>query len=191
MAGTKKNSGAGKTTMNLMVRRRRFRPRVMLPLLAALIVLTLTALKFGFLDPVSQRVAAAEALGDKQSQLADLAAQLVDYDAVADEYSRYSNSAMTDEEAALTPRTDVVALVQTGFAGTGAAVDGFAVSGNTLTIQLHGVTLARAGEIAASLRGSEIVAAVNTTAAKSEGAAGLPAEVTMTVYLQKGAQTDG
>ena len=180
-----------KATMNLAQRKKRFHPHTMLPLIFVLVAGSLAVAKFAFLDPLGRKTDAYDRLSRQQEQLASVTASLKDYDEVAEKYGKYSYGYMTEDESALVDRIQVLDLIEEKLSGM-ATVKDFSISGNTLSVNISNVTLAKTGVIVKDLESSSLVSSVSVYTASTEGNSGSqsqnsaqPVSVSMTVTLTK------
>ena len=177
-----------KRTMNFL-RPSAIDRRKLLPALVTVIALLAAFAKVGFLDPLAQKAEAYNTLAAKQEQLAQINAELADYDALQQQYCRYSFGLMNETEINLVSRMDVLALVEAKIAGR-ATIEDFAVNNNVLTMNLCGITLREASAIVASLESSDLVtrATVNSAAADDGRDARIFISVTLTNDPQEAAE---
>lgn len=130
-----------KTTINLVMKEKsQFRPGRLIPLLAAVVLAAAAFGKFAVADRLAQVNRAQADLDAANARQRELSAALADYPAVEDEYNRYASGWMTGEETALVDRMEIVGLIEGELMSAG-AVKQFALAGNTLSVDLTGVTL--------------------------------------------------
>ena len=175
--------GPIKTTMNLAYHESSFHPAKVLPAVLIIAAAILIFSKVGIMDQLNKKAEAYDALGVKQDQLAAYTSKLADYDKLADEYGRYSYGWMTDSEASLVDRMDVIGLLEEKITPT-AKIDDFAINDNTLTVNISGLTLEQTSTMVQDLETSPLVASVSVYTAKSENTS-QAAQVSMTIVLQK------
>ncbi len=101
-----------KKSMNLMVREDESgRPsRLLLTLLVVVIVVTLFT-KFGVIDRLASVSAAEDKLSLARAQLEDMNSSLRSFDKVREDYHRYSDGYLTEEEKALPDRLDLLSML--------------------------------------------------------------------------------
>lgn len=158
----------GKTSMNFARRKKKFRPRVMIPLILILIGAALAAAKFAFIDPLGRKAAAYDGLSSRREELASAAAAVKDYDSVAEKYGKYSYGYLTNEEASTADRMKAISLVES-IVASAASVSDFSISGNTISIDADGISLEQMGAVVKKLEASELVSTVTVQTAASDG----------------------
>lgn len=173
-----------KRTMNLL-RASAIDRKALLPVLLAVILLLILFAKVGILDPLGQKTEAYQALAAKQEQLAQINAKLADFDALQQQYCRYSFGLMNDTEVNLVSRMDVLALVETKIAGR-AIIEDFAVNNNLLTMNLQGITLREASALVSSLEDCDLVARATVNSATADD--GKEARIFISITLTKNSQ---
>ena len=184
----RKTAYPAKRTMNLF-----YKPdRTTKPATVALYVLfALTCLlglsKVLVYDLWTQTRQAELILATEEARLAGVMAELADYGAVQERYSRYS---ATEEERALIDRMEILALLDEAVGAT-ADMNILSISANTVQLQFSGVTLAQSAQIVQALEASPIVAGTTVNTAATTQAEGAPADdsapvrTTMLIQLQK------
>lgn len=175
-----------KGTMNLAFHESNFRPSRVFPVIAAVAVVLLVCTKFGVLDQMDKKAAAYAALGEKQSQMQQLTVHLAGYDKLAAQYGRYSYGWMTETEASLLDRMQVMTIIEEKIAPAATIAD-FAINNNALTVNISGVTLDQTSALVNELELSPLVYSVSVYTAKADDAT-LQAQVSMTILLQKEAE---
>lgn len=173
-----------KRTMNLL-RASAIDRKTLLPVLLAVILLLILFAKVGILDPLGQKAEAYQDLAAKQKQLAQINAKLADFDALQQQYCRYSFGLMNDTEVNLVSRMDVLALVETKIAGR-AIIEDFAVNNNLLTMNLQGITLREASALVSSLEACDLVARATVNSATADD--GKEARIFISITLTKNSQ---
>lgn len=173
-----------KRTMNLL-RASAIDRKALLPVLLAVILLLILFAKVGILDPLGQKTEAYQTLAAKQEQLAQINAKLADFDALQQQYCRYSFGLMNDTEVNLVSRMDVLALVETKIAGR-AIIEDFAVNNNLLTMNLQGITLREASALVSSLEECDLVARATVNSATADD--GKEARIFISITLTKNSQ---
>lgn len=156
-----------KDSMNFARREKKFRPRVMIPLILVLVAASFALAKFAFIDPLTAKAAAYEALSVRREELAAATAAVKDYDSVAQKYAAYSYGSMTAAETSLADRVKVISLVESKIASA-ASLSSFSISGNTLSAAFSGVTLEQAGAMEKDLESSGLVSSVSVQTAWSD-----------------------
>lgn len=173
-----------KRTMNLL-RASAIDRKALLPVLLAVILLLILFAKVGILDPLGQKTEAYQTLAAKQEQLAQINAKLADFDALQQQYCRYSFGLMNDTEVNLVSRMDVLALLETKIAGR-AIIEDFAVNNNLLTMNLQGITLREASALVSSLEACDLVARATVNSATADD--GKEARIFISITLTKNSQ---
>lgn len=155
-----------KQTMNFVRHASHFQLRRVLPAMLAAILALLVFVKVGLLDPLQQKAQAYEALSQKQTQLDTLSTRLADYEDLRQQFLRYGTSLMTEQEASLASRGDVLTLVEQTVSGR-ATIEDLTVNLNILTIHICDVTLEEAGSIVTALEANPLVtsAAIHSASA--------------------------
>lgn len=183
--GKKANKYPTKTTMNLVQKElgENSFSRVVLP--AILIgVLVLAFVKFGVYDQLAAVSDANQSLEKTKSKLSDMNDQLLAYEETDRQYKMYSYGYLSEEEASLLKRAEVLELIEQKIMSISTVYD-IQISGNTLIVGFSGVSLERVGTLTAELRAQPTVAGVNvTTASSRESDTGL-VTTTMLITLQK------
>lgn len=173
---------AAKRTMNFARHRPSFDTAKMLPFVLVLVLAVGGFAKFGILDPLNKKAAAYTDLSAKQEQLNMLHTRLLDFDALQQQYDRYSFGLMTGTEASLVSRGDSLALIEQEVAPY-AAIESFAVNGNVLSLNLSGITLEDAGTMVSALEASPLVSRASILSATAED--GKNARIFISVLLSK------
>ncbi len=120
-------------------------------------------------------------LATEEARLNGVMAELADYAAVQERYSRYS---ATEEEQALIDRMEVLALLD-GAVGSVAEMNAVSISGDTVQVQFSGVTLAQTAQIVRNLESSPIVAGTVVNTASTTEADGAHVQAGIRIQLQK------
>lgn len=181
--GKKQGAMPTKTTMNLAFHESNFHPQKVLPLVLVIVIAAALFVKFGFLDQLSKKTAAYNALSEQQTQLELVNLKLAGYDELADRYGRYSFGWMTEEEAGLVERGDVFTVLESKLISSSIVKD-IAVNKNVVTANICGVTLDQARAIVKALEEDPLVSSATIYSAKTEEAT-MEADVFMTIILEK------
>ena len=115
-----------------------------------------------------------------------LTVHLAGYDKLAAQYGRYSYGWMTETEASLLDRMQVMTIIEEKIAPAATIAD-FAINNNALTVNISGVTLDQTSALVNELELSPLVYSVSVYTAKADDAT-LQAQVSMTILLQKEAE---
>jgi hypothetical protein len=180
-----------KRTLNLVIKEKNLSsPSRSIPLLAAILVAAALFSKFAVADRLAMVNAAQRRVDQAQTALQQLRASYADYDQVSAEFHRYSYGAFTPEEMELVERLQVLNLLE-DYVMSAAQVKTLALSGNTLSLTLAGLSLERASTLVASLKSSPIVAdvAVYTVGYGADSRVGTQTSLlTMTITLARPVQ---
>ncbi|MBQ9041566.1 MAG: hypothetical protein IJ111_01995 [Eggerthellaceae bacterium] len=189
-SGLKKGSSRAKavypskTYMNLVVKdQKTIEARRAVPVAILLILLVAAFVKFGiydFYDRVNQKQVE---LAQQQQTLTMLEEQLVDYDAVLEEYEAYESSRLSTDENTVSV-TDALALVDRYIAPS-ASIASIDVQGNTISLNLSNISLDRVGDLVSTLYTQPIVSNVSVSTAATEQTAAEDVTAAMVVTLQK------
>ena len=169
-------------TMNFVHHQSPINLKRLIPVLVVLIAIAAVLGKVGLYDQIAKKTAAYSELSDRQMQLAALTARLADYDAVEKEYGRFSYAFMTDSEVASVDRMQTFELIESVIM-TNAVVENLAINDNTLTLNIHGLTLNQATEMVKQLEDSPLVETATIYNASADN--GKDAVIFMTVQLMK------
>lgn len=179
---SKKKTFPTKTTMNLYYKEE-VSTKVstwMLYVLFALVVLLAFA-KFSFFDVREQLVDANQSLGETQSQLAGIQAELKDYNTVDRQYMIYSYGYLTGDDSSLADRLDILQMVESKLMDK-AQISSLSISGNTVTVNFSSITLKTAASIVKDLKTSSMVTNVTVDTAASDAGS---QSATMVITVQK------
>lgn len=156
-----------KRTMNLYYKQ----DRTTRPATVALYVLFIVAVLLGLskllvYDLWAEVESARKALSAVDAQLDQVNASLVDYPEVETRYFRFS---ATPREEETTDRIEVLDLIDSAV-GSRAQVSSLSVTGDSVTLEFSGVTLAQTAEIVSALGKSPLVESTRvSTAATADG----------------------
>lgn len=182
----KKVAVASKKTMNLAFHESSINPKTLVPTVAVIVIAAAVFLKFGFLDQNAKKMDALAQLSAKQEQLAAYTAKLQEYDALASEYGRFSYGWMTEQEAGMVDRMQILSIIE-NIIDPDAAVVTFAINNNVINANISGLSLNQTSELVNKLEENSLVTNVTVYNAKSEDA-DLNASVSMTIVLAKEAE---
>lgn len=174
-----------KTTMNLVQReiRENSFSRVALPAIL-MGVLVVAFVKFGVYDQFAAVGEANQAIEKAKARLDSTNDQLLAYGETEKQYKTYSYGYLSEEEAALLGRTEILDMLEKKLMNIATVYD-IQISKNILVVGFSGVTLERVGNLTTELRSLPTVAGVNvTTASTSESDTGV-VTTTMLITLQK------
>lgn len=178
-----------KTTLNLCMKEKSpWRPGRVVPTFTALALAVVLFGKFAVADRLAQVSREQQVLAGLAAQVQALEEATADYDAVLEEYGRYSVGWMTDEEKAAVDRVDLLDLIEQELMSA-AAVQQFSVTGNVLSVSLAGVTLEDTSRIVQRLYTWPEVQSVSVyTASTQQQKAAEEAAVSMVVTLAQAAE---
>ena len=155
--------------MNLVRRPKEFDSRKMIPLVCLLAAAMLCFAWLGILRPLGEKTRAYNDLSQLRDQLTQANERLLEFDAVQQDYIRYSPEMLTESEGILADRTEVLTLVAQDIAPW-ATVENFSINGNILTMNLSGITLEDAGALTARLEAAtQVRQAVILSATADDG----------------------
>lgn len=180
---TKKKVVASKSTMNLTCHKNSFQPKRMIPLLLVIILVGALFAKFGFLDLIDKKSLAYSNLAQKQETLSAVNAQLTGYDELAAQYGRYSYGWLTETEASLVDRMDLLEILETTVSPV-ATVKDFAINNNIVAVNLADITLEKTSDLVKKLESDPRIQSVAVYSAKTEDD-DMKAQIAMTIIMQK------
>lgn len=181
-----------KTTLNLCMKEKSpWRPGRVIPTFTALALAVVLFGKFAVADRLSQVSREQQVLAGLTSQVRALEEATADYDAVLEEYGRYSVGWMTDEEKAAVDRVEALDLIEAELMSA-ASVQQFSVTGNVLSVSLSGLTLEDNSRVVQRLYTWPEVRSVSVyTASTQQQEAGEQAAVSMVVTLAQPGEEGG
>lgn len=172
-----------KTYMNLAIAdKREVDMRRSLPLAIILVIVVALVIKFGIFDFYARVGAKEAALAVEQQTLNTLTAQLTNYDAVLAEYEGYESIGLSGDDLTV-GALDAMALVDQ-YVRPVANVSSVALSGNTMTLNLTGISLDGVGKLSSTLYGQDIVSNVTVSTAATQQSSSDAVATTMTVTLK-------
>ena len=185
----KKTDYADKRSMNLFYKPdRTTKPATVFLYVLFVLVCLLGLGKILVFDVWYETNLARQELAQAQARQDKVMLQLADYREVKERYNRY---AATEEERALIDRMKVLSLLEEN-AGTTAAMSSISISGDTVQLQLSGVSLSEVAQIVKRLEASPIVKGIVVSTAATTGEGVEPAEdgsglvqADMQILLQK------
>ena len=122
-------------------------------------------------------------MAQKQETLSKISAQLVDYDELAAQYGRYSYGWLTETEASLVDRMDLLEILETTISPV-AVVKDFAINNNIVAVNLSGITLDETSVLVKELESDPRIESVTVYSAKADDS-DMKAQVAMTIIMQK------
>lgn len=179
----KKERFPEKTTINLVVREKTMNsPSRALPVFFVVLVLVALFGKYAVADRYAEIMVLQRDVDALTRAQAELSEELVDYDAVREEYRIYSSDWMLESETQMVDRLDVLALVD-GLIKPKAQVDRLSMRGNVISANLSQVTLREAAGIVAQLYQNTMVSEVTVSTAGTQNQSAKTA-VYMTIVLR-------
>ena len=174
-----------KVTMNLAMKEKsQFAPGKLIPLLLLLVVLSVLLGKFGVADRLAKVDRAQAELSALQQRKADLETATAGYQELTEKYSRYSIGWMTEDEQAAVSRSEMLSLVEKELM-PGGQVSRVSASGNTLSLELSGITLEDTSRVVQSLYQRPDVTNVVVYTASSKDQPGTQASVSMVITMTR------
>ena len=157
-----------KTTINLAVddKGENKMARNLVLFAVALVLIALFA-KFAVVDVMAADSAASGKVAAAQSQLSALEAANADYDELQERYAAFTVNSLSDVEKALADRGAILDLLQ-GTVANMAELQSVNVTGNTVMLQFANTSLQDVSRVVASLEGSDLVANVSMSTAKTD-----------------------
>ena len=172
-----------KTSMNFVRHKIQINFRVITMIAVAFVAVGLLFLKFGILDQMQKKTEAMNALASRQELLSSMSGKLAEYDALAEQYGRYSYGWLSDAEVNMVDRLAAMDLMEEKIAKL-ATIENFAINNNVMTMNIRGITLDQASQIVADLETSELVSRATVYSASAE--AGREASIFLSIVLKKG-----
>ncbi len=172
---------ASKTTLNLVVRERKFlKTARVVPLVVAVLLLAALVGKFAVADRLAQVAAARREVEDIESQIDALQAAYADYDEVEERYNQYTYK---DFDRTLADRMDVLALVEREIFPV-CRVQRLALAEKRLDMSLEGLTLRNTSDLINRLKADKLVSEVFVSTAATTADNGAVQRTTeMTILL--------
>ena len=172
-----------KVTLNLAMREKSpFRPSRLLPPLLLLIIAAALFGKFAVADRLSQVGAAQQALIQLEQRRDELVQATQGYEELLEEYDRYSIHWMSDDEKALVLPSDMLDLMEQELMPY-SQVQSASFTGNTLSLQLGGITLEDTSKIVQRLYQLPQVVNVSVYTASSKTETARNASVSMVITM--------
>lgn len=181
MAVKKDKSIASKGTMNLAIREKNLAKSILvIPMVAAVLLLAALVGKFGVVDRLTQVSAARREVEDINAQATAMLAACADYDEVREEYDRYTYK---DFDRTLADRMDVLALIEREIFPV-CQVQRLALAERRLDLALEGLTLENTSDLINRLNADEMVEYVRVSTAtttEEDGTVRRSTEMTITL----------
>lgn len=177
--------------MNLAMKEpSQFRPTKLIPLLLILIVLAGLFSKFAVADRLAGVDRAQAELAALQQREAELEEATAGFDALSEEYARYSTGWMTEDEQAAVAKVEMLSLVESELM-PGSRVRQASASGNILSVELGGVTLEDTSRFVQSLYQRPDVTNVAVYTASTKDELGAQAAVSLVITMSRGSEGGG
>jgi len=164
---------SSKKTMNFARHQSSFNIRKVLPVLLLLLIAFAAFVKVAIMDPTEDKVHAYNVLAYKQAQLAAANEKLAGYEALQQEYGRYSYGWMNENEINTVNRIEILELVEQKISPA-AEIANLSISNNVLTLNISGLTLEEASTMVINIEQSPMVDSAflhNAVSATAEEAA--------------------
>lgn len=159
-----------KQYLNLAVKeKKQIDIKVAIPAIFLIIIAAIAFAKFAVVDRFAKVDAAERELADYQMRLSATNVQLQNYDEVLAEYQKYSVSWMDDVEKNLVKKTDMIQLLNNEILKN-SETRSLSISGNTISAQLVGLSLAETSRLVERLYTHDDVADVQVFSATTEEA---------------------
>lgn len=192
LGGSKKDGYPTKTEINLM-KSEVTRGSNIVTVLLFLVFLVLLALfvKFAVVDPLSVGVDSSRQVADARARLDELKVENESYTELAQEYSKYVVTGLTEEEASLADRNELIGLLSDTVMGA-AHLSSVKVSGNHVVVTCVGVGLQELSGLVQKLEQDDRVTyvTVSTAQEKEEAASSATIQIELRAATLSGT-TDG
>lgn len=139
-----------------------------IPMAIAIVLFVVLFAKFGVFDFYAQLGAKQAELSTQTAQLSSLQNQLVDYNAVLEEFEGYESKSLSEGGISVNA-LDVLALVD-NYVAPVANIATMSVSGNTLSLSLTDVSLDGVGQLVSVLYEQPLVQNVSVSTATTRNA---------------------
>ena len=174
-----------KRTMNFIHHQSSFNARRMVPTIVVLVLVTGALVKFGIIDPTTEKMRAYDELAAKQEQLSALNRALSGYDQVAYDYGRYSYGWLNEEEVNMVGRLDVLELIEELIVPK-CTIENTSINDNVITMDVHGLTLQQASDMVMVLETNELVQSATVYNAVADEA--VDAKINLSIIVEKPAE---
>jgi len=158
--------------------------QVAIPLIVLIIVVAVLVAKFAVIDQFAKLNAIQSENVQIQSNIDMMNAQIAKFDDIKAEYAHYTYSDMTEEELSRADRKEVLGLINK-YVLPSAVLDSWVVNGNTLVINITGITLAGANNIVSKMGSDPIVTycTVQTATTDNEVSTVINSKITATLTV--------
>lgn len=189
IGSSRKDDYPTKTEINLM-KAEVTRGSNVVTVLLFLVFLALLAIfvKFAVVDPLSEGANSSRQVADARTHLDELKAENESYPELAKEYSKYVVTGLTEDEANLADRNELIDLLSDTVMGA-AHLSSVKVSGNSVVVTCVGVGLQDISELVQELEQDDRVAYVTVSTAQEKGEASSSATVQIELRGSLSAET--
>ena len=151
----------------------------------AVIILVAIIARFAVIGPLSDAMKAQSELDSAKQELAALQEANGDYDQIAQDYSRYIVSDMSNSELVMADRDETIELIKSQIVNLG-TLKSIQLKENTLTAVVEDITMQNASSAAESIRSQELVEHVTFSLANDtvDGSASTSNTATSSVTFQ-------
>ncbi|MBR0380762.1 MAG: hypothetical protein IJH62_09480 [Mogibacterium sp.] len=181
-----RNKVPTKTSINLVPQKESFlKSKDGLRKLILCMILAILLLVFFVIMPLVRLSSANARIKDLRAQLDEANQTIESHGNIEEEYAHYTTDGMTAEELSRVDRDKVMRLVEKSVVSSG-AVNGWEITGNVMTLNVSGSSLAELNQIAAALEKESLVdrCVINTADKGSTKDNGMVA-VSFIVYLNE------
>lgn len=163
----------------------------LLPAVLIIAAVVFVISKFGVLDRLNYLNELQSEVNEARAALESYNAATEDYDEVLSSFVRYTGNYMTEEEAGLTDRADIIRLLEKSVNKTG-ELTGISIVGNSVQIQINASDLDRVRQIRESLEDEDCIADVSVyTASQKDKTDTADVQATIVFDIIKGDYVDG
>ena len=185
LGGMSRGKMPSKTSINLVPEKESiFTSKKALPVLIGTIVIAVLLIGLLVVRPLVQLASASSDVTRLTEELGEANNNIRELGYIEEEYAHYTTEGMTEEELTRVNRVKVMKLVEDAVVNTG-VVKSWELSGNIMSLEVSGASLAELNQIAAALEREPIVdRCVISTANKGTGqSGGSGVAVSFIVYL--------
>ncbi|MCC8024969.1 MAG: hypothetical protein LIP16_06670 [Clostridium sp.] len=163
-----KNEYPSKRTVNLVIHEKTMgSPSRAIPLFLLFIVFLALFVKFGVLNQLERMLAAQSSLKQVQVDLEGYIAYNRDYEEVQEKYSLYFEDYLTEDEAVLQDRLEILKILENSVLNRG-KLSKIEIRGNICRADLTRVSLGTVADIMEDLNASPLVKLVTVSTAETE-----------------------
>lgn len=165
---SKKKTYPSKKTLNLCVKEKpAIDPVKAIPLVLVVLIAAAAFGKFAVYDRLAEQERVKEQVEAAKATFETLSAEAQKYAGLEKEYEKYSIGWMSENEKNLVLRTDMIDLVNKEIAPS-AKISRISMSGNVISVELNGTTLADTSALVATLNQRSDIEKVSVYTASSE-----------------------